>query len=806
MGYHLVPSHKPSFEINSWHYLITLILVSILILLTPVSVFTPEVRASDNTTNTNNSTRTVTDPAKVVTDPVLIDELNRQGIPIDEVELYHDYGVGAGESPYAQVYRHLNSDKEFAVISGLPRCDENGIMLRPEWVKLDDGWHEKWNTFNITVHDDGSFSLTSKNSYPDGRKPGSTCTVNPTVLLDGVSQNATGLTVLAIDPLNPNYENNTLLINYVPIIRLIRIIEGSFQGYWLAPKTLAKDIQVKYNQTGDFKLNLGKYAISDDEEFFPANLFDLPVDPRFIDSIEYQGATYLLFSDSMSFYSDADAVDGNTGYDGPPNNTWAYLRTHANYASYNAYLGNIIYQDCAAANSWDRFYHAFFLFDTSELPDTANISTATLSFYATYKKDVKPFNWKAAIFSSSPASNTQLVTADHPNVGATLFSNEIAYASLHGDTRYPPVSGMGYDQFTLNASGIAAISTTNVSKFSLLESVYDAPNNDPSGTAGAGQYMYYYGYFSEQGTGYKPTLVVTYTQLLPPTNVQASDGDPLHPLYVTINWTSSSGATGYKVYRNTDNNSNNSTLLGSVTAAPYSDNSATPLTPYYYWAKSYNGSGDSDNFSNSDIGWSASHLNWGTYIYSSANITTGSVKQNFFTDWGAPNDNCTIYAPTWLNSNNCSLEVTSAYNRYPSSTNETFIGVWDHNLGDFKFQLTSSNWTPYIDNGFYSVNVTRVGNTWCSYILNTQNGTWFNMYNSSSSGPFAYGWAIFEEYNLQESPWPVLGKTFESKELKVNTDNVTERQQGEQFWNDLSQQYSANYAANERVWHWTFTD
>jgi hypothetical protein len=61
---------------------------------------------------------------------------------------------------------------------------------------------------------------------------------------------------------------------------------------------------------------------------------------------------------------------------------------------------------------------------------------------------------------------------------------------------------------TLNGSGIAAISKTGISKFG-LRSNYDATGTAPTWASLADTYLQ--GYSSEQGTGYKPKLVVTYT-------------------------------------------------------------------------------------------------------------------------------------------------------------------------------------------------------------------------------------------------------------------------------------------------------
>jgi V8-like Glu-specific endopeptidase len=84
----------------------------------------------------------------------------------------------------------------------------------------------------------------------------------------------------------------------------------------------------------------------------------------------------------------------------------------------------------------------------------------------------------------------------------------------------------------------------------------------------------------------------------PPTHVSASDGTYYDK--VLISWTASSGAMGYKIFRNSQNESLRQ--IGTTAASPYSDSSAAPGVTYCYWVKAFNGGGDS-GFSNGDSGY-----------------------------------------------------------------------------------------------------------------------------------------------------------------------------------------------------------
>ena len=94
----------------------------------------------------------------------------------------------------------------------------------------------------------------------------------------------------------------------------------------------------------------------------------------------------------------------------------------------------------------------FALFDTSILgADT--ISDAVMRLFVTAKTDA--FTEGIDIVSSTPASDTNLVTADFDQLGSTSFAN-IAIASI---------TTSAYNDFTLDAGGISNIDGAGISKF-----------------------------------------------------------------------------------------------------------------------------------------------------------------------------------------------------------------------------------------------------------------------------------------------------------------------------------------------------
>ncbi len=87
-----------------------------------------------------------------------------------------------------------------------------------------------------------------------------------------------------------------------------------------------------------------------------------------------------------------------------------------------------------------------------------------------------------------------------------------------------------------------------------------------------------------------------------PGGVSASDGT--YTDKVRISWNAATGATSYKVYRNTSNRSSSATQIGTAAASPYDDLTATVGTTYYYFVKACNSAGCS-GFSASNSGYRA---------------------------------------------------------------------------------------------------------------------------------------------------------------------------------------------------------
>ena len=211
---------------------------------------------------------------------------------------------------------------------------------------------------------------------------------------------------------------------------------------------------------------------------------------------------------TSTFYPDASvettSVDGYTQVNAV-DETWATIHDRADGTLANDSDAN---QPCsgvrcsATSNQFQRMERAMYLFDTSAIPDGDTISSAILSLCSQTKWVITALKVNINIYASTPASNTAIATGDFDQYGTTAFSTQITYDNWAADGTY--------NDFTLNASGLTAISKTGISKFGSRDSLYDAPNSAPTWSSGDGAVLYSYT-ADNAGTTNDPKLVVVHT-------------------------------------------------------------------------------------------------------------------------------------------------------------------------------------------------------------------------------------------------------------------------------------------------------
>jgi hypothetical protein len=170
---------------------------------------------------------------------------------------------------------------------------------------------------------------------------------------------------------------------------------------------------------------------------------------------------------------------------------------------------------------WHSIARSIFLFVTSSLTAGATISAAVKSLHGDSGDTWSFSSWSPHIdiniYSSNPASNTALANGDYASLGTTPFCDTpIGYAGW---------STAGYNDFALNAAGIAAINKTGITKLGTRNANYDVANSAPTWASDAGDTMAAFN-ADRTGTANDPKLAVAYTLNTGTVLTEYPDADP----------------------------------------------------------------------------------------------------------------------------------------------------------------------------------------------------------------------------------------------------------------------------------------
>lgn len=201
-----------------------------------------------------------------------------------------------------------------------------------------------------------------------------------------------------------------------------------------------------------------------------------------------------------------DTVDGRVIRSA--SEAWATLIAGAGTAAYPLETGNQCVQmdGTATTDVFSNCNRALFLFSTKSLKASA-ITAATLSLWGYFKQDTLSTGPDVNIYSSNPASNTNLVAGDYNTFGSTPFSTTVTY-SLFNETNTV------YTDFILNADGLAAIPIGGVAKLGTRDATHDAGGVKPNWISG-GSSLLAVRYADLTGNVNDPKLVITYVPMSP---------------------------------------------------------------------------------------------------------------------------------------------------------------------------------------------------------------------------------------------------------------------------------------------------
>ena len=235
------------------------------------------------------------------------------------------------------------------------------------------------------------------------------------------------------------------------------------------------------------------------------------------------------------------------------------------------------------------------------------------SFYGNFYGGTYEYYWEGQIEETDPKGE-YTYWGSTSYYGGTVIETHTFKIVPKAPTGVTASDGTYTDKVRVNWSASSGATsyrvyraTTSGGSGSLIGTLASTSFDDTTATPGT---TYYYtvrgcvsvgcGGYSNENSGWRAAGGATPPI---PTGVSATDGTFTDK--VNVSWSSSAGATYYKVFRNTSNTTSGvTTLTSNDNASPFSDTSATPGTTYYYWVKACNTAGCS-GYSISNSGWRA---------------------------------------------------------------------------------------------------------------------------------------------------------------------------------------------------------
>ena len=210
----------------------------------------------------------------------------------------------------------------------------------------------------------------------------------------------------------------------------------------------------------------------------------------------------LSIGQTVTFVDSSDEIryGGYTGRATDPGELWATLEAGAGTLCTQATLNRTYFAAYSDnTNQWSWLYRPFLVFDTRQLPDTATVTALKIRLYG-YVKEAVGNSPSLNIYQFSPTDKWDIDETDFVNYGTTAFSTTIAYADWQLEA---------WNDFELDANGIAEISLTDLTVFGAREVNFDVGASTPTWAQGNRSAIQWYG--PVIGTLEKcPQLVVTY--------------------------------------------------------------------------------------------------------------------------------------------------------------------------------------------------------------------------------------------------------------------------------------------------------
>ncbi len=375
------------------------------------------------------------------------------------------------------------------------------IYSAPSYVngdRIDTTWYSKsateWSAGNnlfTALVSNGMVSVTYDNSN---------ILWSPQVFVGGKEQTApASATLLAVDPDNHNYTNNILSWDYGVCERRLRLIEGEIIETYVFKTDPGADVQIKSNiaKDNDFTYSSPVFA-------YDAAGHAVPISAdKTVKAADLKTAVYPVIIDP----TDSFTTSSNDCYWQSYNNAdYGTVRSAGSAATLASAVTAQAGQDWVTMSG---FYisRAGLYFDTSALPDDADITSAKVWLYISAKSNRGTY---------VTGQDTDLVIQNgqptYPSDTPAGGDYNMAYYNGSGGTiTYANASVGSFNNISVNGSVLTWIDPTGITKLIIRSDKDISGSGPPSGGGTAGNnYNYVQWYTYEQGAGYQPYLEVTY--------------------------------------------------------------------------------------------------------------------------------------------------------------------------------------------------------------------------------------------------------------------------------------------------------
>jgi hypothetical protein len=437
------------------------------------------------------------------------------------------------------------------------------------WVSRDGNFYTKNNLYNAAVFGDKVIVNFNEQSME----------WTPVLSVNAKKLNASKPNILAVDPINTNYSWNTIRWDYGSgIYRQLRQVEGVLIETFIISAKPAGDISIRENKVKSSKFNYDRPIWAMDANKQLIKITDTG-GVKFIALSDLANAKYPITIDPSSTYTTSSA-DGRISWSVPfatgYNALW--VATTGTVTDTDTLL--VIGQHYNVGTAAYEMYRSSVYFDTSDIPDDATISSATLKLYGdTDGTATNDFLITAQTGTNSTYPHNPLLTGDYDK------SN---YSGNGSATTTVGLSVAGYNSITLSATGLTWINKTGITKLE-IRSDRDIAGVTPTGD----EYIFVYAY--EQGAGFRPQLEIVYAAALPTVTTGVANTILATSANLTGTITSTGGAdvdiVGFDYGTTSGVYTGNISTGGNFTGDFYHVEGLSAGTTYYYRAKVRNSTG-----------------------------------------------------------------------------------------------------------------------------------------------------------------------------------------------------------------------